>query len=77
MPKVIEGAEKRHPLNMRTTKAVRERLEASARANGGSLMKDVEARIERSFELDDVLAEILRKIDALRVARLLAAAASP
>jgi hypothetical protein len=34
---------------MRTTKETRERLEASAAANGRSLAQEVEARLERSF----------------------------
>lgn len=44
------GDAKRHPLNMRTTKAVRDKLEAAAGANGRSLAQEVEARLERSFQ---------------------------
>lgn len=46
---------KRHPLNMRTTKDVRERLEAAAGAAGRSLAQEVEFRLERSFHADDLL----------------------
>ncbi len=42
------GAEKRYPLNMRTTKAQRERLERAARASGRSLIKEVERRLDES-----------------------------
>jgi hypothetical protein len=51
MPKTTKGAGggKRHPLNMRTTKETRERLEAAASANGRSLAQEVEVRLERSF----------------------------
>jgi Arc-like DNA binding domain len=55
MPKTTRGigSGKRHPLNMRTTKETRDRLEASAIANGRSLAQEVESRLERSFEQDD------------------------
>jgi Arc-like DNA binding domain len=43
------GGGKRHPLNMRTTKETRDRLEEAAVANGRSLAQEVEARLERSF----------------------------
>lgn len=51
MPKTTKGAGdgKRHPLNMRTTKETRERLEAAALANGRSMAQEVEVRLERSF----------------------------
>lgn len=51
MPKTVKGAGggKRYPLNMRTTKETRERLEAAAAANGRSLAQEVETRLEQSF----------------------------
>ena len=51
MPKTTKGAGdgKRYPLNMRTTKETRERLEAAALANGRSMAQEVEVRLERSF----------------------------
>jgi hypothetical protein len=57
MPKTAkgEGGGKRHPLNMRTTKETRDRLEAVAIANGRSMAQEVEARLERSFQQEAVL----------------------
>jgi TraY domain len=51
MPKTTRGTGggKRYPLNMRTTKETRERLEAAAVANGRSLAQEVEARLDQSF----------------------------
>jgi hypothetical protein len=57
MPKTTKGADggKRYPLNMRTTKETRDRLEAAAIASGRSLAQEVEARLERSFHQEAVL----------------------
>ena len=41
---------KRYPLNMRTTKELREQIEAAARASGRSLVQEVEYRLDRSFD---------------------------
>lgn len=51
MPRTTKptGDGKRHPLNMRTTKETREKLESAAAANGRSLAQEVEARLEASF----------------------------
>jgi hypothetical protein len=51
MPKTTRGTGggKRYPLNMRTTKETRDRLEAAAIANGRSLAQEVEARVQQSF----------------------------
>jgi hypothetical protein len=49
------GDGKRYPLNMRTTRETRERLEAAAAATGRSLAQEVEARLERSFHQEAVL----------------------
>jgi hypothetical protein len=51
MPRTTKptGGGKRYPLNMRTTRETRERLEAAAAANGRSLAQEVEFRIDRSF----------------------------
>ena len=51
--KPMEG--KRYPLNMRTTKQMREKLERAARASGRSLVGEVEYRLERSFDRDEVV----------------------
>ena len=40
------------PLNMRTTPEMRARLERAASESGRSLVKEVEKRIERSFEIE-------------------------
>jgi Arc-like DNA binding domain len=51
MPRAMStGGGKRHPLNMRTTREIREQLEAAAAASGRSLTQEVERRLERSFE---------------------------
>jgi hypothetical protein len=57
MPRTIkkEGGGKRYPLNMRTTKETRDRLEAAADVSGRSLVQEVEARLERSFHQEAVL----------------------
>lgn len=54
MPRTTKGVDggKRHPLNMRTTKVLREALEASAVENGRSLAQEVEQRLENSFRQD-------------------------
>jgi hypothetical protein len=46
-------AGKRYPLNMRTTRGLRDRIEAAARASGRSLVQEVERRLEQSFERED------------------------
>jgi len=51
--RVLPG--KRYPLNMRTTKELRDKIEKAAMASGRSLVQEVEFRLERSFgrEEDD------------------------
>jgi hypothetical protein len=49
---------KRIPLNMRTTKELRDRVEAAARASGRSLVQEVEYRVERSFEWEETAAAL-------------------
>jgi hypothetical protein len=46
-------AGKRHPMNMRTTRELRERIIAAAHASGRSLVAEVEYRLERSFEKEN------------------------
>ena len=46
---------KRYPLNMRTTKELREKLERAAAKSGRSLVGEVEYRLERSFDRDEVV----------------------
>jgi hypothetical protein len=40
---------KRHPLNMRTTQELREKVERAATESGRSLVQEVEYRLECSF----------------------------
>jgi hypothetical protein len=40
---------KRYPLNMRTTKSLRQKLEKAAAQSGRSLAQEVESRLEQSF----------------------------
>lgn len=65
MPRTMKAADggKRYPLNMRTTKETRARLEQAAMASGRSLAQEVEARLERSFAEEDQFGgrEILDK----------------
>jgi hypothetical protein len=56
-------AGKRFPLNMRTTKGIRDRLESAARANGRSLAQEVEHRLEQSFFGEDARAHFFGGAD--------------
>ena len=47
---------KRYPLNMRTTKALRNRLQKAASTSGRSLAHETELRLERSFAREDDLS---------------------
>jgi hypothetical protein len=56
------GGGKRYPLGLRTTKELRERLEAARAASGRSLAQEVEYRLEQSFggeHRGDLLDELL------------------
>ena len=48
-PALPPGEGKRYPLNMRTTKDVRDQLKAAAAASGRSLVQEVEFRLQKSF----------------------------
>ena len=48
--KLPPGEGKRTPLNMRTTRELRERLEREAADSGRSLAQEVEFRLERSLQ---------------------------
>lgn len=50
---------KRYPLNMRTTLEIRNKLAEAAEASGRSLAQEVERRLERSFEYDDLNERLL------------------
>ncbi len=51
--KLPPGEGKRMPLNMRTTRELRDKLERNTADSGRSLAQEVEYRLERSFLLDD------------------------
>jgi TraY domain len=61
--KAVEGAGKRVPLNMKTTEAIRARLEAAAAASGRSLTHEVEYRVERSFDHDEMVSSVMETIE--------------
>lgn len=53
MPKLFKASEPRSsPLNMKTTKGLRARLEASAAASGRALTHEAEHRIEQALDFD-------------------------
>jgi predicted HicB family RNase H-like nuclease len=62
--RVLPG--KRYPLNMRTTKELRDKVDGAAMASGRSLVQEVEFRLERSFDLEQREAEIVRLSERLR-----------
>src|SRR5215467_2655400 len=59
--RVLPG--KRYPLNMRTTKELRDKIEQAATDSGRSLVQEVEFRLERSFQ-QEIEKEIERKLQA-------------
>ena len=63
-PPLPPGEGKRMPLNMRTTREVRAKLELAAADSGRSLVQEVEHRLEQSFEQDRI-ALLEAKIDLL------------
>ncbi len=68
--KLPPGEGKRTPLNMRTTRELRERLEREAADSGRSLVQEVEFRLERSFRDEDALIKAFggrATYDVLRV----------
>jgi len=59
MPKrTMSGSGKKLPLNMRTTLALRQKIEKAAGKSGRSLVQEVEYRVERSFHEDSVTAGV-------------------
>jgi hypothetical protein len=57
---------KRYPLNMRTTKELRDKIEAAAILSGRSLSQEVEFRLERSFQQQEIEKELMAKLDVSR-----------
>jgi hypothetical protein len=74
MPKrTIRGDGKKQPLNMRTTAALRKKIEKAAGASGRSLVQEVEYRVEQTFHGDEALCEIaLLKRDLIGMLNVLA-----
>ena|SRR5262249_3176078 len=60
--RVLPG--KRYPLNMRTTKELRDKIEEAAMASGRSLVQEVEFRLERSFRQQEIEKEIKKTLEA-------------
>lgn len=60
-PQLALGEGKRFPLNMRTTKVLRDRMVTASKASGRSLSQEVEYRLERSF-LEQDFANLIRQI---------------
>jgi predicted HicB family RNase H-like nuclease len=50
--RVLPG--KRYPLNMRTTKELRDKIEWAATVSGRSLVQELEFRVERSFQEEEI-----------------------
>src|SRR5262249_52677157 len=50
--RVLPG--KRYPLNMRTTKELRDKIEWAAMASGRSLVQEVEIRLEKLFQQEEI-----------------------
>jgi hypothetical protein len=49
---------KRYPIAIRTTKELKERLEGASKASGRSLAQELEFRLERSFEIQDIAGSV-------------------
>src|SRR5215831_10937515 len=60
--RVLPG--KRYPLNMRTTKELRDKIEEAAMASGRSLVQEVEFRLEGSFQQQEIEKALERKLKA-------------
>jgi hypothetical protein len=65
------GEGKRHPLNMRTTKELREKIDRAAEQSGRSLVQEVEHRLERSFDEGDLLEKVFGGSDNVALFRVL------
>ena len=74
--KLPPGEGKRTPLNMRTTRELRERLEREAADSGRSLVQEVEFRLERSFRDEDALIKAFGGRDTYDVLRVMGSVAA-
>jgi TraY domain len=71
------GQAKRHPLNMRTTEAIRRQLEQAAEVSGRSLAQEVEYRLEQSFNVareNELTSVLLGGDDNAKLLQLIASA---
>lgn len=59
--KAADRPGRRAQMNVRTTAALRDKLEASAALKGANLTHEVESRLERSFLTDDEFMDRLAK----------------
>jgi len=77
MPKrTVKGDGKKQPFNMRTTAALRKKIETAAGKSGRSLVQEVEYRVEMSFhheerwtqyrEIRDYTNDVERRLAELR-----------
>jgi hypothetical protein len=57
---------KRYPLNMRTTKELRDKIEKAAILSGRSLVQEVEFRLERSFHQQEIEKNLMARLDVAR-----------
>lgn len=57
-PPEKEGQPKRSPLNMRTTREIREQLESAAKKSGRSLTQEVEYRLEQPIQQEQRVKDI-------------------
>jgi len=63
--KTSEGG-KRYPLNMRTTKETRDRLEKAAAESGRSLTQELEFQLERALQFDRTLAAMNKTVEEIQ-----------
>ena len=74
--KLPPGEGKRTPLNMRTTRGLRERLGREAADSGRSLAQEVEFRLDQSFRDEDALIEAFGGRDTYDVLRVMGSVAA-
>jgi hypothetical protein len=65
---------KRHPLNLRTTRELREKIDQMAGISGRSLVQEVEHRLEQSFNRDVMVNMLLGGDDNAKVLEMIAQA---
>lgn len=51
--KLPEGEGKRHAVTIRTTRELKEKIEASASVSNRSVAQEIEARVQHSYQIDD------------------------